>query len=113
MLSTLDAMQAKALVLGLSNYTVSKSLTTEVHERFPKLTRFVVVESVEDHARHKALGMQAHLGATSMDSIALAGEVLRTLDVSEERIEEWTSAEIERLGRDEATASTPETTEAA
>ncbi len=113
MLSTLDAMQAKALVLGLSNYTVSKSLTTEVHERFPKLTRFVVVESVEDHARHKALGMHAHLGATSMDSIALAGEVLRTLDVSEERIEEWTNAEIERLERDEATASTPETTEAA
>lgn len=113
MLSTLDAMQAKALVLGLSNYTVSKSLTTEVHERFPKLTRFVVVESVEDHARHKALGMHAHLGATSMDSIALAGEVLRTLDVSEERIEEWTSAEIERLERDEATASTPESTEAA
>ena len=113
MLSTLDAMQAKALVLGLPNYTVSKSLTTEVNERFPKLKRFVVVETVEDHARHMSLGMHAHLGSTSMDSIALAGEVLRTLDVSEERIEEWTSAEIERLGRDESTASTPETTEAA
>ncbi|MDF1682120.1 cation:proton antiporter [Ponticaulis sp.] len=113
MLSTLDAMQAKALVLGLPNYTVSKSLTTEVNERFPKLKRFVVVETVEDHARHMSLGMHPHLGSTSMDSIALAGEVLRTLDVSEERIDEWTSAEIERLGRDEATASTPETTEAA
>lgn len=113
MLSTLDAMQAKALVLGLPNYTVSKSLTTEVNERFPRLKRFVVVESVEDHARHLALGMHPHLGSTSMDSIALAGEVLRTLEVSEDRIKEWTDAEIERLERDEATASTPETTEAA
>ena len=113
MLSTLDAMQAKALVLGLPNYTVSKSLTTEVNERFPKLKRFVVVETVEDHARHMSLGMHPHLGSTSMDSIALAGEVLRALNVSEERIEEWTSAEIERLGRDESTASTPESTEAA
>ncbi|MAJ08611.1 cation:proton antiporter [Ponticaulis sp.] len=113
MLSTLDAMQAKALVLGLPNYTVSKSLTTEVNERFPRLKRFVVVESVEDHARHLALGMHPHLGSTSMDSIALAGEVLRTLEVSEDRIKEWTDAEIERLERDEATASNPETTEAA
>ncbi len=113
MLSTLDAMQAKALVLGLSNYVVSKSLTTEVNERFPRLKRCVVVETIEDHARHQSLGMHPHLGSTSMDSIALAGEVLRTLEVSGERIEEWTSAEIERLERDEATASTPETTEAA
>lgn len=113
MLSTLDAMQAKALVLGLPNYIVSKSLTTEVNERFPRFKRFVVVESVEDHARHLALDMHPHLGSTSMDSIALAGEVLRTLEVSEDRIKEWTDAEIERLERDEATASNPETTEAA
>ena len=111
LLDSLGAMQSKVLVLGENRYDVSERLTSEIQERFSNLQRFVAVDTPSDGVKHASLGMKAHIIQTQMDSIAMAAEILRTLEISEERVKAWVDTELERLERD--STSQPDATEAA
>jgi CPA2 family monovalent cation:H+ antiporter-2 len=108
-LDTMDAMHAPVLLLGESRFEVSEQMTDAVREQFPKLTRFVAVNTPDDRARHRALGMRPRVIKNFMDSVALAGEVLTELEVPEEQIAQWTNTMIERHERDYLSEDEPET----
>ena len=100
-LDTMNAMEAPVLLLGESRFEISEQMTSAVRQKFPNLVRFVAVESPDERARHVVLGMRARVIKNFMDSVALAGEVLKELNVSEEQISQWTHTMIERHERDD------------
>lgn len=108
MLESLSATGAETLFLGEPRYELSKKLTTEISERFPRMTRMVAVKTPAERLNHSSLGMKAHVVHTPMDSIWLAASVLRSLDVPEEKVEQWIHSMSERLERDDNTSDPEE-----
>ena len=72
------------------------------------MTRMVAVKTPAERLNHSSLGMKAHVVHTPMDSIWLAASVLRSLDVPEEKVEQWIHSMSERLERDDNTSDPEE-----
>lgn len=108
MIESLQASDAKILVLGEARYSISSSLTSAMKTTFPNLTRYVAVDDPQDRSRHRDLGMHPRVVKTPMDAIAFASEILRELGVSEEKVMNWVDTEIERYERDRDPEKTEE-----
>ncbi len=107
LIDAIGAANARAVVIGVPRYEVSRSITPALEDRFPDLTRFVAVDTLADQKRFADLGMRAFVSASAPRGIEMATDLLRTLGVSDERIKVWLRDEAERFGVDEIA---PETT---
>jgi CPA2 family monovalent cation:H+ antiporter-2 len=86
---TIQIADRPTLVVTIARYEVSQELTPIVRERYPRLTRFVAVESDEERARFEALGMRAIVNRSVPKGLDLAAEVLRAHGVSNDEVQEW------------------------
>lgn len=101
LIDTLNARDARILVLGEARFSVSSALTAAVKETFPNMKRFVAVKDTAERERHRALGMRPRVIHTPMDAIAMAADILTELDIPEGRVNDWINTEIERYERDQ------------
>ena len=107
LIESLGASDAKVIILGEARYDVSNDITGAVNERYPELKRYVGVHGPQERLRHTALGMKATVVHDRMDIIALVGDALRQLNISEDKVDEWTNDMIDRYERDEAAKDNP------
>lgn len=111
LIDLVGASHARALVIGVPRFEISRDLTPIVRERYPDMTRFVSVETPEDVVRFRALGMEPHLSRTAPLGIELAAALLAGLGVEEADIAEWVATQRDR--RETLAAGTSEITRAA
>lgn len=96
LIEAIGGNQARALVLGLPRYEVSRDVTPTINRRFPDLKRFVAVDSADELDRYSALGIRTHLAGGQPHGIEMVIDMLRALDVPEDRVSAWLSHETER-----------------
>ncbi|HPF21893.1 MAG TPA: cation:proton antiporter [Hyphomonas sp.] len=102
LIEAIGGNQARALVLGLPRYEVSRDVTPTINRRFPNLKRFVTVDSPEEFDRYSALGIRTHLGGGQPHGIEMVIDMLTALGVPEDRVSAWLSHETERYAIGEA-----------
>ncbi len=102
LIDAVGANNARAVVLGMPRYEVSKSITPVLEQRFPGMVRFVAVDAWDDVERFNALGMRAHFSAGKPHGIELAADLLRHLGVEEDKVVHWLREEADRFGTDAA-----------
>jgi CPA2 family monovalent cation:H+ antiporter-2 len=89
LIDSLGMAHAGAIVIAAPRLETSTALTPIIRERFPDLTRFVVVTSPEEQASHAALGMRAHLARTSPEGVEMVADLLRTMGVPDLKVARW------------------------
>ena len=107
LIDAIGAADARAVVIGVPRYEVSKSITPALAESFPDLTRFVAVDTLADQQRFADLEMRAFVSASAPKGIEMATDLLRTLGISDAQIKEWLRDEAERFGVDEIAPDDP------
>ncbi len=101
LIDAIGASNARAVVIGAPRYEVSKSITPAVESTFPGILRFVAVETPEDVARFRQLGMSAHLARLEPVGVEMVADLLQSLDVKSDAIADWLRAESERFDLDD------------
>ncbi len=89
LMKAVGVTKARALALGASRYEISKEVTAYVHETFPDLSRFVVVEDEADRARHEDLNMAGIINTAIPEGLDFAIALLRFARVDEHEIAGW------------------------
>ena len=102
LVEAIGGTRARAMVIGIPRYEVSRAVTPTVTRRFPDLKRFVSVETPEDLDRFSALGIRTHLSAGEPHGIEMVIDMLHTLGVAEDDVRDWLSTETERFAIGEA-----------
>jgi len=98
LLDAIGANHARAVVIGVPRYEVSRAITPIMTEQFPDMKRFVAVDTMRDVDRFSALGMNAYLNTAEPRGLEMVTDMLRTLGVEEKRVSEWLKDAYERLG---------------
>ena len=102
LIEAIGGNRARALVLGLPRYEVSRDVTPTINRRFPNLKRFVTVDSPDELDRYNALGIRTHLAGGEPHGIEMVIDMLAALGVPEDRVSAWLSHETERYAIGEA-----------
>lgn len=108
LIDAIGANNARAAVIGAPRLDVSRAITPTLQRRYPDMERFVTVETPEDIAPFRALGMRAHLCAAEPRGVEMAADMLSHLGVADERVAEWISNERDRFELDLVDAETPD-----
>ncbi|NBC20571.1 MAG: potassium transporter KefB [Alphaproteobacteria bacterium] len=97
LIDAIGANHARAVVIGVPRFEVSKAITPVINQQFPDMERFVSVNTLADLQRFSDLGMRAHLTATRPPGLEMATDMLRRLGISDRAVEEWVMDEHERF----------------
>ena len=97
LIDAIGANHARAVVIGVPRFEVSKAITPVINQQFPDMERFVAVNTLADVQRFSSLGMKAYLSAARPKGLEMATDMLRTLGVSDRAVEEWVMDEHERF----------------
>jgi Trk K+ transport system NAD-binding subunit len=89
LMETLQIARRSTVVVTIARYELSRELTPVLRERYPRLTRFVSVESDQEKARFDALGMRAVVSRSFPKGLDLAAAVLKEHGISDDTILEW------------------------
>ena len=89
LMKAVGVTRARALALGASRYEISEEVTPYVHETFPDMARFVVVENEADQERHAALNMVGVINRAKPEGLDFAVELLRFSHIAEDQIAGW------------------------
>ncbi|MEL6662553.1 MAG: cation:proton antiporter [Pseudomonadota bacterium] len=109
LIDAIGASRARALVIGQPRYSVSAQITPIVRERFADMKRFVALEDESDVARFESLGIRAFHVMADPPGIEMVADLLRELDVDDERIIEWMQAEADRFDLEDMSVEVIET----
>ncbi len=90
------ASRARALVVGVPRFEVSRDLTPEVSERFPGMVRLVALEDPADGPRFSKLGIRGHFSAGEPNGIEMATDLLNHLEIPPGSIARWVEEQMER-----------------
>ncbi|MEO0465842.1 MAG: cation:proton antiporter [Pseudomonadota bacterium] len=101
LIDAIGANNARAVVIGAPRYSVSKSITPIINERFPGMKRFVSVATSTDHELFSDLGMIAHHTMAEPQGIEMVADLLRELGIDDVSIVAWMRAEAERFDMDD------------
>ena len=96
LMETFALSERAAIVVTVVRYELSKALEPIMHDRYPNLTRFVVVDSEEDKERFKAAGMRPIVNRSVPRGLDLAVAVLRSQHVDDDKIAAWARRRQER-----------------
>lgn len=105
LIEAIGAHSARAMLLGFSNYEVSKAVTPTVQRKYPHLKRFAAVDTQLDYARYRDLGVRSHISLTEPKGIEVVSDMLRELGVAEEALKDWLESETDRFILGEHTES--------
>ncbi|MEO1642191.1 MAG: NAD-binding protein, partial [Pseudomonadota bacterium] len=94
--SAIAGNKATAVVVGAPNYQVAKDITPAVARDFPNTQRFVSLPTAPQRNQFRDLGFRAWLSKTTPAGVEMAVDLLRHLDVEEERISDWLKTIAER-----------------
>ena len=97
LIDAIGANHARAVVIGVPRFEISKAITPVINQKFPDMARFVSVNTLGDLQRFSDLGMRAHLSASRPNGLEMAADMLRLLGVSDKAVEEWLTDEHERF----------------
>lgn len=89
LMKAVGVTKARALALGASRYEISKEVTPYVHETYPDMARFVVVEDEVDQERHAELNMVGVINRAKPEGLDFAIELLRFSHIAEDQIAGW------------------------
>ncbi|MEO0755166.1 MAG: NAD-binding protein, partial [Pseudomonadota bacterium] len=101
LVDAIGANDARAVVIGAPRYEVSRSITPMVERDFPGMDRFVSLDTLDDVAKFKALGMRAYLSMSEPKGIEMATDLLRALGVDDTTVADWLRQESERFNTDD------------
>jgi CPA2 family monovalent cation:H+ antiporter-2 len=96
LMETLAYSQREAIVVTNARYEVAAALKPIMDDRYPKLTRFIAVDTNDDKQRFEGLGLQPIVNRSFPHGLDLAAAVLRSQDVDETKIQEWMQRQQER-----------------
>ncbi len=113
LIDAIGANHARAVVIGVPRFEVSKAITPVINQQFPDMERFVAVNTLADVQRFSSLGMKAYLSASRPRGLEMATDMLRTLGVSDKTVEEWVMDEYERFADSRSGNSDDDNLEAA
>ncbi|MEM1390247.1 MAG: cation:proton antiporter [Pseudomonadota bacterium] len=94
--SAIAGYNATAVVVGAPNYQIAKDLTPVVAKDFPNTARFVSLPSVNQRDQFRDLGFRSWLSKTSPAGVEMSVDLLRHLNVDEDRISEWLKTVADR-----------------
>jgi Kef-type K+ transport system membrane component KefB/Trk K+ transport system NAD-binding subunit len=89
LMETLQIAGRSTVAVTIARYELSRELTPVLRERYPRLTRFVAVDSEEEKARFDGLGMRAVVSRSFPKGLDLAAAVLKEHGISDDTILEW------------------------
>jgi len=101
LVDAIGANNARAVVIGAPRYDVSRSITPMVERDFPGMDRFVSLDTLDDVAKFKALGMRAYLSMSEPKGVEMATDLLRALGVDDTTVADWLRQESERFNTDD------------
>ena len=96
MMETFATSQRAAIVITVVRYELSKALMPIMRDRYPNLIRFVTVDSEDDETRFEAIGMRPVVNRSVPRGLDLAGAVLRSQNIDDEKISAWMQRQQER-----------------
>jgi len=96
LMETLGMSMRRAVVVTVVRFELSNALTPIMRDRYPRLSRFIAVESDEDRARFERIGMRPVVNRSAPRGLDLAAEVLRSQSVADEKVRAWMQREQER-----------------
>ena len=102
LIEAIGGNNARAMVLGVPRYEVSRSVTPVVNRRFPDLKRFVAVDNMDEQKRFGELGIRAHLAGGEPRGVEMVIDMLSSLGVPEDQVGAWLSHATERFAIGEA-----------
>jgi len=100
LMETLAYAEREAIVITNPRYEVAEALKPIMQDRYPKLTRFISIDSDKDRIRFEGLGLHSVVTRSFPRGIDLAAAVLRSQEVDEEKIQEWMRRQQERALQD-------------
>jgi Kef-type K+ transport system membrane component KefB len=96
LIETLRMAERTAVIVTLARYEVSAALTPLIRQRYPRVTRFIAVDTEGERQRYEALGMRVVVNRSVPRGLELAAAVLAAQGVDDERIYAWMRRQQER-----------------
>jgi CPA2 family monovalent cation:H+ antiporter-2 len=96
LLETLAYGEREAIVITIDREEMAQALPPTLHEHYPNLVCFVVVDTSEEKDNFEALGFRPVFDRSIPRGLDLAAAVLRSQNVSERKIANWMRREQER-----------------
>jgi len=100
LMETLAYAERDAIVITNPRYEVAEALKPIMQDRYPKLTRFISIDSDKDRIRYEELGLYPVVNRSFPRGIDLAAAVLHSQEIDEEKIQEWMRRQQERALQD-------------
>jgi len=99
LMETLAYGEREAIVLSHVGFEVAEAVKPVIQDRYPKLTRFIGVDTDDEKTRFEQLGLHPVVNRSYPPGIDLAAAVLRYLHIDETRIQPWMQRQQERALR--------------
>jgi len=96
LMETLAYGEREAIVLSHVGFEVAEAVKPIVQDRYPKLTRFIGIDSDNEKARFEKIGLHPVVNRSYPPGIDLAAAVLHHLKIDEARIGPWIQRQQER-----------------